>query len=134
MAPDFALDALDGSVVKLSDLRGQPVFLNFWATWCTPCKVEMPEIEQIHQIYQDRGLIVLGIDAQEPATKVKDFAAQSPYTWRFVLDLTGETMRRYRVTGLPTSFFIDRNGVIRGIVVGAATRSAMDARVQELLR
>src|SRR5439155_21392245 len=134
--PDFSLEALDGEVVKLSDLRGQPVFINFWATWCGPCKIEMPDIEQVYQANRDRGLVVLGVDVQESGPKVQEYLANAgngKYSWRFVLDRSGQTMLDYRVTGIPSSFFVDRDGVIRDIIIGSTSRPAMETKVARLL-
>ena len=80
-----------------------------------------------------RGLVVLGIDIQEPAPKVQEYVTNGKFTWRFALDKNSQTMLQYRVTGIPASFFVDRDGVIRDIVIGSTTRSVMEAKVAKLL-
>jgi peroxiredoxin len=133
-APDFELDDLDGNRVKLSDLRGRPVVLNFWATWCGPCRVEMPAIEQVYQTYREQGVVVLGVDVQEPPAKVSEFVKNGNFSWRFALDSRGEVMRQYRVVGLPTSVFIDKDGVFRDVVIGAAIRPTFEGKLSRLLQ
>jgi len=126
-APDFTLTDLDGSTVSLKDFRGQVVFLNFWATWCGPCRAEMPDIETLHRKYRDRGVIVLGVDLRETRETVRAFVEEGGYTWTFLLDTTGGVGTRYGVRGIPSSFFVDRQGVIRAVAVGTMTGAAMEA-------
>ncbi len=133
LAPDFELETLDGAKLRLSDLRGKAVFINFWATWCGPCKVEMPDIEQVYQKYRERDLVVLGVDVQEPRDKVQEFVRAGGYSWTMLLDKSGEVQRTYRVTGIPSSFFVDRDGVIRDVVIGYTNRTVMEAKLAPLL-
>ncbi len=128
-APDFTLADLDGNQVSLSDLRGKTVFINFWATWCGPCRVEMPEIEAIHQQYKDKDVVVLGVDILETEGEVRQFVVEGGYNWTFVMDTTGEVTNSYQVVAIPTSFFIDKEGIIRAVSVGAMTKGAMEARL-----
>jgi DsbE subfamily thiol:disulfide oxidoreductase len=128
-APDFTLNDLDGNPVSLRDLRGQVVFLNFWATWCPPCRAEMPEIESIHQKYKDKGVTVIGIDIRETVAEVRNYTEAGGYSWTFVIDRTGAVAADYAVSAIPASFFIDANGIIRAIHVGALTRGGMESRL-----
>lgn len=119
-APDFALKDLEGRTVRLSALRGRPVLINFWATWCPPCREEMPHIEEFVRRY--RGQIeVLGVDVGEPPELVKAFLEKNPYSWRFLLDSDGRVMERYMAFAIPTSYFIDGEGVIRAAYTGSMT-------------
>ena len=117
-APDFSLTALDGRPVALSDLRGQVVLLNFWTTDCVPCRAEMPDIQAAYQDYQDRNFVVLSINVKEGERAVAQFAQEFHLTMPVLLDRDGSTTRRYRVRGLPTSFLVDPEGVIRKLKVG----------------
>ena len=134
MAPDFTLIDLDGNQLTLSDLRGKTVFLNFWATWCPPCRAEMSEIEAISQKYKDAGVAVFVIDLREPESDVLRFVQEGGYSWSFVIDRTGEVGKTYGVTLIPTSFFLDKEGVIRAVNIGAITRQTMEISLAEAMR
>ena len=133
-APDFTLVDLEGNQVTLSDFRGKVVFVNFWATWCPPCRAEMPEIEAVHQEYKDKGVVVIGVDIAEPESTVRQYVQQGGFSWTFVLDSTGEVARDYQIVAIPTSFFIDREGVIRAVNIGAMTKRAMETKLAEAIR
>ncbi len=132
-APDFSLKDLDGNTVRLRDLRGQVVFLNFWATWCPPCREEMPEIQKIHERYGDQGVTVIGIDLDETVAEVRDYTEAGGFTWTFVIDTTGSVARDYRVDVIPTSFFIDSEGTIRSIALGAMSEAQIEAKLAKAL-
>lgn len=114
LAADFrATDVFSGEVVSLADLKGQPVFLNFWATWCPPCKDEMPDMEDFHKEMGDQVRVVaIGADSYESPEKMAAFAEALGLNFAVVHD-GGNAARAYRVSGVPTSFFIDGDGVIR---------------------
>jgi len=134
LAPDFTLKDLDGNTVRLSDFRGKVVFLNFWATWCGPCRMEMADIEEVHQEYRNRGVVVLGVDLRESAGMVRSFVQQGGYTWTFLLDTSGQVGTAYRVRGIPSSFFIDREGVIRAVAVGAIPGETMEQYLAQAMQ
>ncbi len=119
-APDFTLDLLDGSEMTLSDFKGQVVLVNLWASWCPPCRTEMPTIEAAYQAYKERGFLVLGVNTtdQDSEQDAAAFVRQIGVTFPILLDRVGEVSRAYQLRGLPTSFFIDGDGIIRAIVVG----------------
>ncbi len=116
-APGFELKGMDGASVSLSDVLGQPVLINFWASWCDPCRAEMPLIEKAHQAHLS-DLVILAINDDEPEDVVRGFIRDNRLTFKILLDPGEKAMSTYRVTGIPTSFFIDREGVIRAIQVG----------------
>lgn len=118
-APDFALPRLGGGTVTLESLRGHPVLLNFWATWCPACRVEMPYLQSVYDELSGSGLVVLGIDIQEKEEVVRGFMQEEGLSFPIALDLDGKVTSRYGVRPIPTSFLIDKEGVIRGIRVGA---------------
>ncbi|UCB44252.1 MAG: redoxin domain-containing protein [Dehalococcoidales bacterium] len=124
-APDFTLVDLDGNTVRLSDFRGKVVFLNFWATWCPPCRAEMPAIEEVYQEYKDEGVVVVGVDVGESKSTVRNFVEENGYSWIFVLDTTGEVSMEFMVLRFPTSFFIDSQGIIRATRVGYMNKATM---------
>ena len=129
LAPDFTLADLDGNTVRLSDLRGKVVFLNFWTTWFPACRVEMPDIEEVYQKYRDQDVVVLGIDFQESTDTVRAFVEAGGYSWVFLMDTTGEVTVRYGIRPIPTSFFIDKKGIIRAAAIGAMTAALMEANL-----
>ncbi len=134
IAPGFTLFDLDGNEISLSDFRGKTVFINFWATWCPPCRAEMPEIEAVHQEYKDKGVVVIGVDIVEPESTVRQYIKRGGFTWTIVLDSTGEVASDYQIAAIPTSFFIDREGIIRAVNIGAMTKKAMEAKLAKAIR
>ena len=118
IAPDFSLNALNGGVIELSQFRGKPVLINFWASWCEPCKAEMPLIER----YADKhsgDLVVLGLDAEETPIIVKSFVASMGIKFTILLDQQGTVADLYRVDGYPTTIFIDSSGRIQAEQIGS---------------
>ena len=132
-APDFTLQTPDGDMLSLSDLRGRPVLVNFWATWCPPCKIEMPDMEDVYQKYQDQGFTIVAVDQQESPAAVQAFFDEMGLTFQPVIDSTGEIFNVYRVVALPTSYFIDSDGIIRFQRRGMMTREEMENYVSQLL-
>ena len=111
LAPDFTLTDLEGNSVTLSAVRGKVVFINFWATWCPPCRKEMPEIEAIYQEYKNQDVVVIGVDLLVSEifkgydeNDVHQFVQQGGYSWTFVIDTTGQVAENYGITAIPTSF------------------------------
>jgi peroxiredoxin len=132
LAPNFALQGGDGGVRQLADYRGRPVVLNFWATWCAPCRQEMPELVAAYQEHQDQELVVLGINAQESGEQARKFVDQYQMTFPVVLDSRGEIQQLYQVRGLPTTVFIDRQGRIAVRHAGLLTRQLLDQYLAEI--
>ncbi len=126
VAPDFTLTDLDGNQVSLSDFRGKTVLINFWATWCPPCRKEMPDIESLYQQYKDLDFVVLGVDIAESADNVRRFVKQGGYSWTFVIDAGYQAAVAYQVRAIPSSFFLDEEGVVRAAHVGYMTKRAME--------
>ena len=125
-APDFTLSDLDGSSVSLSDYAGMPLLVNFWATWCPPCRSELPLIQQ----YQDQyagDFVVLAVDGAETAEDVRSFAEAQGYTMMFLLDTDYAVAELYQVRGFPTSVFIDADGAIQKVHIGELTEPMLIA-------
>lgn len=136
-APDFSLPTLSGETITLSDLRGQPVLINLWATWCPPCRAEMPDMQKLYEAYQEQGFLILAINAtyQDSQASAAAFVQEYGLTFPILLDTSGETARQYQMRALPTSFFVDREGIIQEVVVGGPMSPALlQVRVEQLLQ
>ena len=133
-APPFTAVLVDGGPIALSDQIGQVIVLNLWATWCPPCRAEMPALERVWQRHRDEGLLVLGLNQQESAERVAAFRAEFALTFPLALDPTGEIGRRYLLTAYPTTYFIGRDGTIRDVIYGGPMPEALiESRVTALL-
>jgi thiol-disulfide isomerase/thioredoxin len=130
-APDFTLTRLDGGELSLSDLKGTPVIVNFWATWCGPCRAEIPALEAAQQRLGDDA-IILGVNVQEDPARVLDFAAELNMTYPIVLDETAATSQLYQVRAFPTTYFIDARGVIVDVYTGPLNEPLLRQRADEL--
>ena len=134
LAPDFSLKTLDGSTITLSDLRGKAVFINFWDFVCRYCQYEMPNIQYMHDTYSSQGLIVLGINNQNPQSVVTDYVRRMKMTFPVLLDSNGKVSKTYLVFAMPHSYFIDKEGLIQSIYIGELSRVEMEKRVQLVLK
>ena len=123
-APDFKLQNLDGESVSLSDFKGKAVLVNFWATWCGPCRIEMPYLQEIYEEWSEQGLVLLAVNIGESPAKVKDFMEKYNLSFPVLLDAKTTVAREYNVSGIPTTFFIDKDGVIQVKIVGAFSNTA----------
>ncbi len=132
-APDFAIHLPDGSTAHLSDYRGRPVILNFWATWCPPCRLEMPDLVETYETHKDEGLVVIAIDDAEAHDLVSAFVEEFGMTMPVVVDPQGDVMRAYKTNSLPSSFFIDRDGVVRVRWLGLLTPDVLEQNLRSIL-
>lgn len=131
LAPAFDLPRPDGANLRLTDLRGKTVLINFWASWCVPCRQEMPQLEAVHRSQGSRDVVVLGINSGEPPSVASAFARDLGITFTIVLDQDGIVTVAYEALGLPVSYFVDRDGVLRDRYHGEMTRSEMEARLDK---
>jgi peroxiredoxin len=137
LAPEFILKTPAGESVKLSDLRGQAVLVNLWATWCPPCRAEMQTIEKIYAEYKDQGFMVLAVNMtyQDDPSAIMPFVTEQGLSFPILLDETGEMANDYQLRSLPSSFFVDRNGIINEVVIGGPMAEALlRTRVEGILR
>lgn len=133
-APNFTLTSTTGEPFTLADLRGKVVLINFWATWCPPCRAEMPAIDAAYRASKDAGFIVLAVDQMESADIVNAFRAKYNLSFPLLLDSDGSINRQYLVSALPTSFFVDRKGVIRDMMIGGSmSREFIEGKIKMLL-
>ncbi len=131
LAPDFTLLDMNGTPIRLSDLRGKTVVMNFWATWCPPCRQEFPELVRTYTQYADRGLVMLGVDLQESPDIVRSFANEYNAAYPIVIDSKGDVGKQYRLVGLPTTWFIDTQGVLRAQQLGPLTPDLMAKKLMQ---
>ena len=127
------LQDLNGNPIRLADLRGKGVWINYWASWCPPCQQETPILREVSELYRDRGIVLIAIEVQETADIGRRYAERYDLRYTIGADVTGSIFRAYRVYGLPTQFFVDPNGVIRSVVQGPMTRAAAIANVEAIL-
>jgi len=136
-APDFTLQTADGKTYTLSALRGQAVLVNVWATWCPPCRAEMPSIEKMYQEYKEQGLVVLAVNAtyEDEPLAIVPFVEEHNLTFPILLDEQGSVSSLYQVRALPSSFFIDREGMIKEVVIGGPMSEALlRTRMEEIIQ
>lgn len=131
-APEFTLATLDGRTVSLSDYRGAPVAVNFWATWCLPCVVEIPELSAAVEDYADAGLVVLGVNVGESPERIAPFAARHGIAYDVLLDSKAEVWNRYGGVDWPTTVWIDAVGVIQAADYGKVDRRRIAERMATL--
>lgn len=127
-APDFALEDLSSRRLRLKDLRGKVVFLNFWATWCIPCRQEMPTMEKLHREFKGQGLEVVAINFREDKKEVRKFFGELGLTFTALLDRDGKVSEEYGAWSVPLSYFINRRGEFVGKVFGSREWDSQEAR------
>lgn len=133
-APPITVIDLSGNPVALSSLRGKVVALNFWYAACEPCKIEMPALQRSYDKYKSQGFVVLGVDMADDTTTISAFVREVGITYPVVRDQSLQSVTAYNVTDTPSTFFIDRDGVIRARVTGALDLSTLDANISKLLK
>lgn len=132
LAPQFTLSSTLGEEITLADYRGRPVVLNFWATWCPPCRAEVPHFQDASVKYNGQAAI-LGIDQGEPLQVVADFASTFSLSYPLLLDQDNVVNRQYGVAALPTTIFVDADGLIREVYTGIVNRAVLEDRIERLL-
>jgi len=132
-APNFNLPRLDGRSAFLADYAGDVVVINFWATWCPPCKAEMPGINRFYETHRDAGLTVLAVNSQEGESLVRPFIQTNGFSFPVLLDERGDVTLQFNVRSFPTTLILDRNGVIRHMQTGMISEAELAAIILPLL-
>jgi thiol-disulfide isomerase/thioredoxin len=133
LAPAFTIPDLAGQPIALASLRGHPVWINLWATWCEPCRVEMPAMQALYEQYKGRGLVILGVNEREDRAAVEAYVRAGGYRWQFLLDGDGAVARRYQMAGLPSHVFVDAAGAIRRLDIGGLEPARMGEALGTIL-
>jgi len=136
-APEISMSSLTGEEISLSDFRGHPVILNFWTTWCPPCRAEMSAMQRAFLDYQETGTIILAVNStsQDSVAAVENFIDQYGVSIPILLDREGDVASLYQITSLPTTYFIDKSGIIREVVIGGPMSEALlRTRIEKLLK
>ena len=132
-APDFDLHLLEGGNFKLSNYKGKPVVVNFFASWCVPCGAESPVLDKVYQDYQSKGVSFVGVAVNDTESKAREFIERYELTFPAGLDDTGEIKDAFGVYGMPTSYFINREGLISYLHPGAVTERLMQHEIDKML-
>jgi thiol-disulfide isomerase/thioredoxin len=137
LAPEFTLEALSGQPVTLSELRGKVVIINLWASWCPPCRAEMPALQRVYEEYQDQGVEVLAVNTshQDSEDEAVAFVTEKGLTFPILFDRTGVTSRKYQLRAMPSTYFVDHEGLIQKVILGGPISEAtFQTAVEQLLR
>ncbi len=135
LAPDFTLDTMDGDSITLSDLRGKAVIINLWASWCGPCRAEMPAMQNVYEKYRDKGFTILAVNAtsQDSLSAAEAFVEELGLTYPILLDRDGQVSKLYNLRALPTTYFVAPDGSITEVVIGGPMAEALLTIRAELL-
>ena len=133
LAPDFSLIGFDGRIVTLSELRGQVVIINFWASWCPPCREEAAYLEQTWRKYKDRGVVFIGVDYVDTDKEALAYIQEFDITYINGPDLGTRISQAYNIKGVPETFYVDKKGQLRGVHIGPLKAPELDQKIEELL-
>ncbi len=133
IAPEIVLPTFDGQIIKLSDLRGHVVVVNFWASWCKPCEQEAAELENTYRHYKNQGVVFLGVDYVDTEPEARAYLRRFDITYPNGPDLGTKASHAYRIRGVPETFVIDQDGVLRNLFVGPTTQAALQQAIAPLL-
>ncbi len=133
MAPDFTLTGFDGQTVALSQLRGQVVIINFWASWCPPCREEAAYLEQTWRKYQSKGVVFIGVDWVDTEKEALAYIDEFDITYLNGPDIGTRIAQAYRIQGVPETFYVDKTGRLRGVHIGPLSSPELDNKIEELL-
>ncbi|MBN1666398.1 MAG: TlpA family protein disulfide reductase [Anaerolineales bacterium] len=137
LAPEFTLESLSGEPISLADYRGQVVLINLWASWCPPCRAEMPAMQAAYRDYQEQGFTILAVNAtnQDNLAEAAQFVAQNQLSFPILLDTQGRVSDLYQLRSLPTSFIIDRAGIVREVIIGGPmSETLIQTKIAALLQ
>ena len=132
-AVDFALDDFSGKSIRLSDYRGKPVLVNLWASWCPPCRAEMPDLIRYYNVHQADGLVLLAVNSEDNSNSAQQFVSQQQMPFPVLFDPNGNAERIFGADGLPSTYFVDRSGIVRFSWTGQVSPAILEQRVTPLL-
>ncbi len=132
-APDFELQTIDGETYRLSDLKGKAVLINFWASWCPPCRAEMPTLQAAYEQYESEGLVILAVNLNEPELAIRSFQEDYGITFPIVVDKQDRVSRMYDIVPLPTTYFVDRDGIVQGKWTGELRMPQLEMLLKKIL-
>ncbi len=132
-APDFTLQLFDGGTFRLSEQRGKVVVINFWASWCQPCKDEAPDLERTWRRYRDKGVVFVGVNWSDTEAKARAYLKEFDITYPNGPDLGRRIGQKYRIQGVPETFFVDKQGNVRRVVIRPMTEAELVAEIERLL-
>ena len=133
MAPDFTLTSFSGETLTLSEMRGQVVVINFWASWCPPCREEAAYLEQTWRKYKDHGVVFIGVDYLDTETEALAYIDEFDITYFNGPDLRTKISQAYKIKGVPETFYVTKNGELRGLKIGPLIAPELDQKIEELL-
>jgi cytochrome c biogenesis protein CcmG, thiol:disulfide interchange protein DsbE len=136
LAPEFSLPTLEGQTYSLVEQRGGPVLINMWASWCPPCRAEMPAMQRVYDEFASQGFTILAVNTtyQDDLNSAAAFIDELELTFPILLDLDGQVSRQYQIRAMPTSFFVDSQGIIQEVILGGPLSEALlRVRIQQLL-
>jgi thiol-disulfide isomerase/thioredoxin len=135
LAPDFSLTTITGEEIQLSSLKGRPVIINFWASWCPPCRSEMPLLDKLQQQYQEQNLAILAVNAsnQDNIEVVQNFVAQGELSLPILMDVTGKVMNMYNTRVLPSTYFVNSEGIIQNVIIGGMNEATLRIQIEKML-
>ena len=133
VAPDFTIESYVGRTVTLSKLRGQVVIVNFWASWCLPCREEAAYLEQTWRKYKDKGVMFVGVDWVDTPTNALAYIKEFDITYPNGPDLGTKIAQAYRIQGVPETYYVDKRGMLRGVHIGPLKSPELDQKIDELL-
>jgi cytochrome c biogenesis protein CcmG, thiol:disulfide interchange protein DsbE len=132
-APDFQVPGPDGQMISLSQFKGRPIWINFWASWCAPCRAEFPEMDAVYKRHQSDGLVLLAVSFAERPDEVVSYLEKARPSFTIGIDQPGTVAGQYRVLGLPTHLFIDAEGIVREVRVGPMNEALMEEKLAGIL-
>lgn len=133
MAPDFTLTSFEGETIRLSELRGQVVIINFWASWCPPCREEAAYLEATWRKYKDQGVVLIGVDYADTESKALAYIDEFDITYFNGPDIGTRISQAYRMDGVPETYYVAKNGELRGVKIGPLAPPELDQKIEELL-
>jgi len=135
-APEIGLTDMNGNAIRIAALRGKVVIVDFWASWCAPCREEMPVLERLHQRYAERGLVIVGVSQDRAPSNIREFLASNPVSFPIVHDADHDVAQRFGPPRMPSSYVIDRAGTVRYVHAGfrASDAALLEREVRELLQ